>query len=142
MKIVNEKDFPKEIIINLKRYEIDKEFNTKCFVAHDYVGIETGVFIEDKNEKGYWIKQYIQIPINVMAQLLKKLNSSPFLTDKNHYNRYLHKDEIVQFQEWHLPINKKGRREILFRGEGSDKWISVPEKRWSSEKLSILKNLE
>ena len=142
MLLVNKEDLPKEIIINLKKYKADEEFKTKCFVAHDYVEFVGGTFIEDIDGKGYWIKQNLQISINTMAQLLEKLKTSPHL-QKEHYNQesYIYEEKIVQFQEWHLPKEIKGRREILFREKANKNWISVPEKNWSNDKLKILKGL-
>lgn len=143
MKIVNQEDLPKEITISLEKHKADEEFNTKCFVAHDYVEFEGGTFVEDTEGKGYWIKQDLQISINTMAQLLEKLKTSHHL-QKEHYNNksYLYKDEIVQFQEWHLPKGIKGKREILFREQGNKEWVSIQEKNWSNKKLKILKKLK
>src|SRR3990167_7929010 len=111
-----ENDKKKEIIVNLKKYKPDEEFNIKCFVAHDYVQFEGSTHIVDKDDRGYFIKKSLQIPINVMAQLLKKLKNSHYLQKKHfNYSGYLDKDEVVLFEEWHLPKNSIARKEVLFR---------------------------
>jgi hypothetical protein len=143
MRLQNKEDYPKEITISLEKYKVDREINIKCFVAHDYVGIEANHYIEDVNENGYYTKQYIQIPINVMKILLEKLKDTPFLNDEHYNNKsYLYKDEVVLFEEWHLPKEVIPKSEILFREEGETEWTSVPKDKWCEDKLKILKGLK